>query len=148
MKEFWIDFEPVGRRVSIGSDETILAAAQQAGIALSAVYGGVGICGARKVRLAAGELSPLTETEKSAVLPDDLEEGWRLACQTFPHSDLKIEIPPESLSSTQRLQTEGIAGVLPLSPAVQIMPFELPEPASSELRADWERFTANFLEYK
>lgn len=144
VNEFRIDFEPVGRRVSIGSNETLLSAAQQAGIALTAVCGGVGVCGACKVRLVSGDLSPLTETEKSALPQDTLDEGWRLACQTLPRSDLKIEIPPESLSSSQRLQTEGITGVLSLSPAITIQPFEIPKPNASDLRADWERFTSTF----
>lgn len=144
MNKFRIDYEPVGRRVSIGPNETLLSAAQQAGIALTAVCGGAGVCGLCKVRLISGELSPFTETEKSVLPPDVLDEGWRLACQAFPQSDLKIEIPPESLSSSQRLQTEGIAGDLSVSPAITIQPFEIVKPDASDLRADWERFTSTF----
>lgn len=141
MNDFLIDFEPVGRRVSVASNVSLLAAAQQAGIALSAVCGGAGICGTCKIRLVSGRSSPPTESEKSVFSPENLSAGWRLACQTFPLSDLKIEIPPESLLTSQRLQIEGITGNLPISPAVQTIPFSLTEPDSADLRDDWGRFT-------
>jgi len=40
-----LDFEPVGRRITIQPGETILAAAQRAGIGLVALCGGGGTCG-------------------------------------------------------------------------------------------------------
>jgi uncharacterized 2Fe-2S/4Fe-4S cluster protein (DUF4445 family) len=70
-----------------------------------------------------------------------LAEGWRLACQAFPLSNLKIEIPPESLTATQRLQLEGMEQHIPLAPAVHAHTVWLDPPSLTDLRADWERFT-------
>lgn len=144
MKTFQIDFEPIGRRVSIHGGESLLTAAQQAGIALTAVCGGVGVCGACKVKLVNGQLSPPTEKEQKLFSASDLAVGWRLACRAYPLSDVKVEVPPESLSSTQRLQTEGIDCDLALAPVVKTDQFEIQTPYSNDLRADWERFTLAF----
>lgn len=40
-----IAFQPIGRRVDVEPGATLLDAAQDAGVALSAVCGGVGACG-------------------------------------------------------------------------------------------------------
>lgn len=148
MTTFQVDFEPVGRRVVVSSEETLLAAAQGAGITLAAVCGGVGVCGACKVRLMAGELTAFSESEWAVFDPGALAEGWRLACQAYPRSDLKIEIPPESLTSTQRLQMEGVAGEVSLSPAIRMAPVRLSAPDAADLRADWSRFIETFPDLK
>jgi uncharacterized 2Fe-2S/4Fe-4S cluster protein (DUF4445 family) len=139
MTLFQIDFEPIGKRVDADQSLSLLSAAQEAGIALSAVCGGVGICGDCKVRLIAGTLSQLTAAEKEFFTTDERQTGWRLACQAFPLSDVKIEIPPESLTATQRLQLEGLDQSVDLAPAVHLQPIDLAAPDLEDLRADWER---------
>jgi uncharacterized 2Fe-2S/4Fe-4S cluster protein (DUF4445 family) len=47
-----------------------------------------------------------------------LAEGWRLACQAEALSNVKLHIPPESLSVVQRLQTEGQEMEVTPDPAV------------------------------
>ena len=141
MTPFQIDFEPVGKRVEADQRLSLLAVAQQAGIALAAVCGGVGVCKACKVRLLTGRLSPATAEERALFSAEQLNEGWRLACHAFPLSDLKIEIPPESLTATQRLQLEGVDRAVDLAPAVSVHPVRLTPPNPSDLRADWDRLT-------
>jgi uncharacterized 2Fe-2S/4Fe-4S cluster protein (DUF4445 family) len=38
----------------------------------------------------------------------ELQQGCRLACSAFPQSDIRVLVPPESLSSPQRTQVEGL----------------------------------------
>jgi uncharacterized 2Fe-2S/4Fe-4S cluster protein (DUF4445 family) len=139
---YQIDFEPVGKRVRVTKDKSLLAAAQEAGVALAAVCGGVGVCKDCKIRLISGEVSAITQSEREAFTPDALSRGWRLACQVFPHADLKIEVPVESMTTSQRLQTEGLSKVVEINPSVQAFDFELPPPDLDDLRADWERFSS------
>lgn len=141
MTRYQIDFEPIGRRVTAGQEQSLLAIAQEVGIALAAVCGGVGICGACKVRLMSGQLSPVASAEKAVFTDEELAAGWRLGCRAFPQSDLKIEIPPESLTATQRLQLEGTSRAVTLSPAVTVHPVTLTPPGLTDLRADWDRLT-------
>ena len=146
MTLYQIDFEPIGKRVTAEGGQSLLSIAQNAGIALAAVCGGVGICGACKVRLMEGQLSPVTPDEETVFEPVTLAEGWRLGCQAFPLSDLKIEIPPESLTVTQRLQLEGASQAVILSPVVSIQQVKLEAPSQSDLRSDWDRLTDSMPE--
>ena len=102
----FIDFEPIGRRVPCTSGETILEAAQRAGIMLNATCGGEGICGHCIVRVMAGTVSLPNKTEEIDLGLNRVNDHWRLACQTKIMGDVRIHIPPESLA-TARTQTEG-----------------------------------------
>ncbi len=115
---FSIDFEPIGRRGSAAPGQTILEAARSAGVGLASVCGGAGTCEECRVRIAAGKVTPPTLVEQSALEGSSLKAGIRLACQVKPLSDLKVDIPPESLTTPQRLQLEGQESDLLPNPAV------------------------------
>jgi len=137
---YQIDFEPIGKRVTVSGETHLLAAAQEAGVAISAVCGGVGVCQDCKIRLMLGKASDTTDSEREAFSEAERSHGWRLACQVYPHSDLKIEVPLESMTTSQRLQTEGLSKDIALDPQVKAIDFKLPPPDLEDLRADWERF--------
>ncbi len=138
-KEYTINFQPLGKRVTTVSGKTILNAAQEAGIDIASICGGIGVCDSCKIRLITGELSDLTLEEKAIFSDDELRSGNRLACQSYPQSDSTIEIPPESLTAPQRLQIEGQAQTLQVDPAVRPIELEIPEPTISDLRSDYIR---------
>jgi uncharacterized 2Fe-2S/4Fe-4S cluster protein (DUF4445 family) len=117
-ESFRIDFEPLGRRGEARRGQTLLEAAQAAGVGLASVCGGAGTCEECRLRLAAGKLTLPTPVEEAALSKADLAAGYRLACQAEPLSDLKLDIPPESLTAPQRLQLEGQETSLTPRPAV------------------------------
>ncbi|MEW6094329.1 MAG: 2Fe-2S iron-sulfur cluster-binding protein, partial [Chloroflexota bacterium] len=120
MPEFRVDFQPVGRRGEIRPGQTLLEAAQAAGVGLASVCGGAGTCEECRVRVVTGSLTTPTLIEAAALGQEALTAGWRLACQAEALSDVRLHIPPESLTAAQRLQTEGQeAEVLP-DPAVRV----------------------------
>ena len=137
--EFTINFQPIGRRISICHNQSLLEAAQDSGIDIASVCGGVGICNSCKVRLVKGDLSPLTHEELDIFSDFEVESGFRLACQSFPLSDLTIEIPPESLSAPQRLQIEGQSKVQQIDPVVIPVELDITAPTISDLRSDQSR---------
>jgi len=139
VKTFQVDIEPVGRRVAVSGDQTLLDAAQAAGVELAAVCGGAGLCGKCRLRLMSGELSPPTQAERSFLRPEQINAGYRLACQCYPRSDVKVDIPPESLMTAQRLQVEGQTGAVDLAPAVVPLSISLQPPSLNDLRADDSR---------
>ena len=102
-----VDFQPIGRRTTARPGQTLLQAAQAAGVGLASVCGGVGTCEECRLRLISGKLSPPTLIEEAVLSPAELEAGWRLACQAEALSDVRVHIPPESLTAPQRLQLEG-----------------------------------------
>ncbi len=136
---FAVDLEPIGRRANIAAEMTLLDAAQSAGVELVAVCGGVGACGKCRVRLMTGQLSPPTAIEKRYITSDDLAFGYRLACQAKPLSDVKVDIPPESLTTLQRLQVEGLESDVALAPLVTCVDVEITPPSLYDLRADTVR---------
>ena len=102
-----IDFEPIGKRIHAQVGQTLLEAAHVAGIDLVAVCGGAGTCGQCQVQLVTGEMDPPNMVERSFFNDEMIEKGWRLACQTTVRGALKVFLPPDSLSTPQRLQLEG-----------------------------------------
>ncbi|MEI8132606.1 MAG: 2Fe-2S iron-sulfur cluster-binding protein [Leptolinea sp.] len=135
-ESFTIDFEPVGKRVSTTSQETLLEAAQRTGIEIVVLCGGMGSCGACRVRLMSGDITPPTRVEIDEISSTDLRAGIRLACQTWVRSDVKIYIPPESLTAPQRLQVEGGELAAVEDPVIRILDVEVAKPDIYNLRSD------------
>jgi uncharacterized 2Fe-2S/4Fe-4S cluster protein (DUF4445 family) len=137
--EYIVNFQPIGRRVTIVLGESLLNAAQGAGINIASICGGIGICDSCKIRLITGTLTEPTLEEKAIFTDNELNSGYRLACQSFPKSDITIEIPPESLTAPQRLQIEGQSQTVHIDPAVIPIEVEIREPTITDLRADTVR---------
>lgn len=138
-KKLIVDMQPVGRRVDIAEGSTLLEAAQSAGVGLVSLCGGEGWCESCLVRIAKGEINEPTQAELDYLDEGDLSAGYRLACQVRPKTDVRIDIPPESLSTPQRLQIEGKDFEIPLAPVVEFVDLELAPPTIKSLRADSDR---------
>ncbi len=139
---YTVNFQPIGRRVSARSAASLLDTAQAAGIDIASICGGIGSCNSCKIRLITGRLSNLTLEEQAIFAEEELEEGFRLACQSYPQSDLTVEIPPESLTAPQRLQIEGQSLTIQIDPPVKPVLIDIPEPSVTDLRSDTARLTA------
>ncbi len=139
MSVYTIDFEPLGRRGQCQVNESLLTCARQLDIGISNVCGGAGTCRSCKVRVLSGTISDPTSNELGTFSPQELHDGWRLACQTYPHSDCKLSIPPESMTTPQRTQVEGIEIAVQPEAPVQAYPLQLIAPSLSDMQADGDR---------
>lgn len=74
------------------SGESLLLLCQKAGIPVAANCGGKGICGKCKVRFLKGAPLP-TAQERRFFSPDELRQGYRLACLSRLYTDCEIEVP-------------------------------------------------------
>lgn len=124
--ELCLIFTPSGRRVDLYAGETVLAAAQKAGIDLIAVCDGLGTCHQCIVRLVKGDLNPPTVIERQVFTDSRLASGLRLACQAIPKSDVTIEIPPDSTPTHQRLQVEGLDVDIQPDPVIDFVRYAQP----------------------
>ena len=125
---FLIDFEPIGRRGPCQSNQSLLESARQLNVDIVSICGGVGSCGQCKIQVIAGKVTQLTLEEQAELSARELEQGYRLACQVYPLSDVKIHVPPASLTAPQRTQVEGLeVDVIP-EPPVQVLEVELTAP--------------------
>ena len=138
---FSVDLEPVGRRAAVPAGMTLLGAAQSAGVEIAAVCGGGGTCGKCRVQCIEGNLSAPTAAELRFFNETELAAGYRLACQAIPLGDVKINIPPGSLSTPQRLQIEGQETEIAPDPVIEILDVDLAPPTLHDLRSDTVRLT-------
>jgi len=139
MTAYTIDFEPVGQRGQCQGDESLLACARQLGLGINAVCRGLGTCHSCKVRVLSGTISETTSHEEEAFSSQELEQGWRLACQSYPRSDSKLSIPPDSMTTSQRIQLEGLDVAVHPEPPVRTYQVELSPPSLSSMEADADR---------
>lgn len=139
---YQVDFEPIGKRVDVPPDTTLLEAARRAGIALTSPCGGRQSCGQCRVVVLAGQVSPAGADETALLTESELQSGYRLACSARVQGQVKVHIPPASLLNGQRLQIAGDAADLHLDPPIRACPLDAPPPTLNDPRADLERLAA------
>lgn len=136
---FEVDFEPVGKRVTVPRGTSLLEAARQAGLELASACGGEGSCGQCRVVVVEGAVSPPISTESFILTELELLEGERLACCTQVEADVKVTIPTRSLITNQRLQIGGVGETRAVDPLVLAYPVSAAAPTLEDPRADAER---------
>ena len=115
---------------------TVFDAASWNGIAIDSTCGGHGTCKKCKIRVTGGSV-PASPLDARAFSPDELRDGWRLACRALAAGDLEIDVPP--LVTRPKAATVGVGRQVILRPAAQKRYLELAEPSLSDQRTDAER---------
>jgi uncharacterized 2Fe-2S/4Fe-4S cluster protein (DUF4445 family) len=139
MPGYILDFQPVGRRGQCQEGESVLDCARRLHIGIVSICGGAGTCGKCRVQVLEGPVSGQTSDETELLTPAELGEGWRLACQVYPEGNIRVHIPPESMTTPQRMQVEGLESEIPFDPPVRVYPVDVPVPTLSNQQADTER---------
>ncbi len=84
-----------GREVIAESGQSLFVALREAGIFVPTICGGRGFCGKCKVQILSPKgIAPTAEEEKH-FSPEELAEGWHLACRVAVSSDMTISLPGE-----------------------------------------------------
>jgi uncharacterized 2Fe-2S/4Fe-4S cluster protein (DUF4445 family) len=131
-----VRFEPEGAEVRVPGGTPVFDAASWNGIAIDSTCGGHGTCKKCKIRVVEGEL-PISTVDPRAFTPDELNDGWRLACRAPARGDLVIEVPP--LQTRPKAALVGVGRHVILRPAVQKRHMVLEEPSLEDQRSDLER---------
>lgn len=137
-----IDFEPVGRRGECPLGGSLLDCARQLGVDLVSLCGGTGSCGRCIVQILNGDVSEPAHGEDEFLTPQQLADGYRLACRAVPQGNCKVRVPPQSLTAPQRTQIEGEEIPVAPDPPVQTYVLSLTPPSLDDLHADAERLQA------
>ncbi len=123
-----VRFDPGGRMVHVLAGEKVIEAAAQAGLTIHTPCGGSGLCGKCRVQITAGACPP-SEAERNVLSPEQLQAGWRLACQTAVCGDAAITVPHTSLfADGQQIVTEA-RPAREVAPAVRKIFLRLPASA-------------------
>jgi len=142
-------FMPSQQMAAVEEGETLLTAAERAGVYVNSICGGEGLCGKCRLILQRGRV----DSQPTALLTrDEIRQGYVLACQTRVHSDVVVEVPPESRleGRPQLMREEAIrfAGVAPrregakvyeFAPLCQKQLLEVSLPSLQDNLADLER---------
>ncbi len=129
-------FLPDGAEVRVPSGTPIFDAASWNGIAIDSTCGGHGTCKKCKVRILSGEM-PVGAIDPRAFTPDELRDGWRLACRAAARTDLVVEVPP--LQTRPKAALVGVGRHVILRPSVQKRHLVLQEPSMEDQRSDLQR---------
>jgi uncharacterized 2Fe-2S/4Fe-4S cluster protein (DUF4445 family) len=134
-----LHFTPAEREVRVPPGVSVFEAASWNGIAIDSTCGGHGTCKKCKIRVLDGE-PPVNPLDERAFDPEQLADGWRLACLVTTHDDLDIEVPP--LVTRPKAATVGAGRQVILRPAIQKRYVELEEPTLADQTPDVERLLA------
>ncbi len=129
-------FDPDGADVRVPAGTSIFDAASWNGVAIDSTCGGHGTCKKCKVRVLDGDV-PVSAVDPRAFSPDELRDGWRLACRAPARADLAIEVPP--LQTRPKAALVGVGRHVILRPAVMKRHLVLDEPSLEDQRSDVER---------
>ena len=92
---------------------SILAAAQAAGLEITATCGGRGRCTSCRVKFIAGSVPPPTIMDEVQLGADQVREGYRLSCQCRPGQAATVQVaPPIEELSFQMLGAADRTGTL------------------------------------
>ncbi|MEM2103722.1 MAG: ASKHA domain-containing protein [Candidatus Bathyarchaeia archaeon] len=133
-------FEPEGRRVEVEAGCSIFKAALRGGVGIRTECGGKGVCGKCKVvvpnRKAVGKI---TKAETSYLTPNEIDSGYRLACQASLIEDSTVFIPEEGRIRARKIQMAGFERPVMLEPLVKKFYVTLAKPTLSDPKPDYER---------
>ncbi|MCB2191319.1 MAG: DUF4445 domain-containing protein [Deltaproteobacteria bacterium] len=135
-----ISFQPSGLSASVPQGTLITIAMQQAGILLPLDCGGKGTCGRCLVSVS-GNTSQPSEAEKRLLGQEQLEQGWRLACQTKALGNLEVLVPEtsESAESSWRIDESDVGDTQTGTPVVTAVGVDIPKPTLEDPRGDLRR---------
>jgi uncharacterized 2Fe-2S/4Fe-4S cluster protein (DUF4445 family) len=118
------------RELAAAPGTTILRAAHDAGIDLTATCGGRGRCTSCRVKFVAGAVPPPTIGDEVQLGDEQVREGYRLACQCTPTEAVTVQLaPPLEEASFQILGAgSGVAGHVAIASGVdkQLVKVALP----------------------
>jgi uncharacterized 2Fe-2S/4Fe-4S cluster protein (DUF4445 family) len=135
-----IRFHPSGRTAVVLPGVCLLEAAAQAGLTIDTPCGGGGTCGKCRVRFTS-DAPTATALDAEHFSPEELEDGWRLACQSHPEVFAALEVPAASLfaGKHQILQSAVTMATPALDCGLRKRYVELSRPTLTDDEADRER---------
>ena len=149
-RQFRITFQPSGRNVFVLPGTQIIEAAGRTGININMPCGGQGTCGKCRIQITSETKTSPCQVEKDIFSQEELNIGWRLACQTSVQNDMTIYIPDESLIVTSQkilTKTRGVEQIQ-AKPAISKIYVELAEPTREDNKPDVERLSKQIGEHK
>ncbi|RME05695.1 MAG: DUF4445 domain-containing protein [Anaerolineae bacterium] len=147
MSEHVLTFYPEGdgnaQSVRVPTGTLVADALQQAGVEINQPCGGQGRCGRCVVQIESGAIRRRSTLR---LTPQDIEEGFALACQGVVEGDAVVRVPPQEKIS-RRLTTDRTAAAVAPPPdyawaehqSLKRIPLTLTPPSMENQTDDWAR---------
>lgn len=135
-----VTFQPSGKTVHVLRGTSLLETAAAVGITLDLPCGGEGTCGKCRVVVQCGACEP-TDAERNVFTPEEIDDGWRLACQSAICGPTEVGVPETSIlgAGHKILAHLEDAGEATIDPTVRKKYVELPEPRRGDDASDMIR---------
>ena len=146
-----VHFLPDDVKVTVAEGENLLNVAANGGVYIHAFCGGEGACGKCKVQIEQGEVSA---TQATQLKSSEIEQGFRLACQSKVVTDLVVQIPetirkdgkklkrkPKTTRSISARSLDDLIGSWDVEPPVEKRFFSLSKPTIEDNVSDLQRLT-------
>jgi len=128
-------FEPMGVALDVEPGKSILEIASDNSIPIRSDCGGKGLCGKCLVAVNQPDnLSRLSEQEMRFLKQEQVDDGYRLACQAKVNGPVNIAIPSGSIDSGEAGYKTGISGNFTPDPMIERL--FLPASGSREAQED------------
>jgi len=134
-----IRFQPEGLRAEVLSGESVLVASQRCGIDLDSLCGGRGKCGKCLIRIGQGKATAPTPSEIAILPRSEMERGLRLACQTYPVTDLVVDVLTAPRPVSSKILTWGLELPVRLAPRLRMGSASLTRPTLGDQLSDEAR---------
>lgn len=131
-----IAFDPPGKSVRVPTGVSIFDAASWNGIAIDSTCGGHGTCKKCRVQVVDGNV-PIGRLDSRAFTPEEIRDGWRLACIAQATQHLRVHVPP--LTTRPKAATVGVGRQVILRPSVTKRYLQMTEPTLADQRPDVRR---------
>jgi uncharacterized 2Fe-2S/4Fe-4S cluster protein (DUF4445 family) len=120
MRVVSVVFKPWDREAAVPRGMTVMEAASEASLKLPSDCGGHGSCGRCRVLVSpTSAVTPPSSSETLLLTEEELEKGYRLACQAVLENDAVIEVPRESRTGKRKFQTRGLERAYTFEPSVR-----------------------------
>jgi uncharacterized 2Fe-2S/4Fe-4S cluster protein (DUF4445 family) len=146
---YTVHFLPDDVKASVEEGENLLNVAANSGVYIHAFCGGEGVCGKCKVKIEQGEVAATQATQLKST---EIEQGYRLACQSKVVSDLVVHIPetirkdgkklkrkPKTTRSISARSLDDLIGGWDVDPLVEKRFFALSKPTIEDNVSDLQR---------
>ena len=131
-----VTVQPQGRSLFVLSGTKVIEAVASIGITIDTPCGGAGTCGKCRVQITEGASAPSVADQKM-FSNAEIQDGWRLACQTSVRNDITIHIPASSLFADQHQILETSSGEkIEIMPAIRKIFVEMSVPSLDDETPD------------
>jgi uncharacterized 2Fe-2S/4Fe-4S cluster protein (DUF4445 family) len=113
---FEVVFQPDGKRGVFTAGTSVLEAARSLGVDINSICGGARACGKCMVKIVSSDVPEPQDVERKHISNERLNQRYRFACLLRITSEMVIQVPDDSRTGTQRLQTEGLDTPVKLDP--------------------------------